>query len=1047
MTYTVETLHVGDGVTTQFGLDFVYQDPTHIRVSVDGVDVGYTAVSPAVVQVFPAPAAGSTVRVYRETPIANLNHSFQLGAPFLPAYVDANNLQSLYGVQESRSLSDKALTAADSAVQAVGLANSTAATAVSIANAATSTANNANATAQAATIAANGASTTAANAVATANSAVAAANSAGATANAASSAASAAESTANAASATAASAAATANAASTAATAAVSAANSATITANTAASTASTAIGVANAAAADAATAVQTADSAAAVAGGVDAKAQTALDTAEQAELKAAEALQAVSEAGVTSWNGRGGIVTPQAGDYTAAQVSRGASNVDAAISALEAGKADSAHSHAISAVTGLQAALNGKQETLVSGTTIKTVNGVSLLGSGDLTVAGGTGAVSSVNGQVGAVVLSAADVGAAETTHTHAIDNVAGLEYALSTKADRSSIASTVRTTPLVTLNVDTSPATAITKSDSVINAFGKLQAQINAGAGGTGGVALGGIAAAAPGTASAGTASTAARSDHVHPAQTTITGNAGTATKLATARTISLTGDVTGSVTFDGSANAAITATVADDSHNHVISNVDGLQGALDGKQATLVSGTNIKTINGVSILGSGDLTVSGSLPTISQSGAGAVARDGATKIKDTFNVRDYNAAVNGVTDDTTSISNSRSATSNGSPLNYNGRTFASGYWENLAPLGTEWSYGSPTSYPTDHEPTKPLTWVKNFVGTPATVVQYNHHAAAFDTFTKKGVEVQSGTTAVFRMNSYSANNSGTNFNKTNQVAIIANASALDTDASASVEAVNGIAASLYTGTVPQMVIGFEANVTAKNAPGFFGQAGKAYSVGYVANWGGPATSEDGTVAFSAGTTVPSHSWWHGFISAGTRNTGVTVTRNAGLSPHTGVWVGSATTYGVYVGAKTLHDMNPGQRPDYVQSPAIGIALGQVASRNARSNILRFTMAGATEGAENHADIHYSQAGTLLFEFNGANKFGVTSTGIALTEGVYVGGAPAIGPRKTGYAGISGTQDRASTLNTSTVTLQQLAARVAALQADLTAHGLIGS
>lgn len=56
--------------------------------------------------------------------------------------------------------------------------------------------------------------------------------------------------------------------------------------------------------------------------------------------------------------------------------------------------------------------------------------------------------------------------------------------------------------------------------------------------------------------------------------------------ATALATARTIALTGDVTGSTSFDGSANVSITATIADDSHNHVISNVDGLQTALDGK-----------------------------------------------------------------------------------------------------------------------------------------------------------------------------------------------------------------------------------------------------------------------------------------------------------------------------------------------------------------------------------------------------------------------------------------------------------------------------
>lgn len=61
-------------------------------------------------------------------------------------------------------------------------------------------------------------------------------------------------------------------------------------------------------------------------------------------------------------------------------------------------------------------------------------------------------------------------------------------------------------------------------------------------------------------------------------------------TVTKLTTARTISLTGEVTGSVSFDGSANASITATVVDGSHNHIIANVDGLQTALDGLQTAL-------------------------------------------------------------------------------------------------------------------------------------------------------------------------------------------------------------------------------------------------------------------------------------------------------------------------------------------------------------------------------------------------------------------------------------------------------------------------
>lgn len=63
-------------------------------------------------------------------------------------------------------------------------------------------------------------------------------------------------------------------------------------------------------------------------------------------------------------------------------------------------------------------------------------------------------------------------------------------------------------------------------------------------------------------------------------------ITGNAATATTLQTARTITLGGDLSGSVSFDGSANVTLTATILDDSHNHTIANVDGLQTALNAK-----------------------------------------------------------------------------------------------------------------------------------------------------------------------------------------------------------------------------------------------------------------------------------------------------------------------------------------------------------------------------------------------------------------------------------------------------------------------------
>ena len=63
-------------------------------------------------------------------------------------------------------------------------------------------------------------------------------------------------------------------------------------------------------------------------------------------------------------------------------------------------------------------------------------------------------------------------------------------------------------------------------------------------------------------------------------------ITGTAAQADALTTARTISLAGDVAGAANFDGSANITITTVIADDSHNHTIANVDGLQAALDTK-----------------------------------------------------------------------------------------------------------------------------------------------------------------------------------------------------------------------------------------------------------------------------------------------------------------------------------------------------------------------------------------------------------------------------------------------------------------------------
>lgn len=58
----------------------------------------------------------------------------------------------------------------------------------------------------------------------------------------------------------------------------------------------------------------------------------------------------------------------------------------------------------------------------------------------------------------------------------------------------------------------------------------------------------------------------------------------------------------------------------------HTHSIANIVGLQAALDGKQPTLVSGSNIKTVNGNSLLGAGDITLAlGEVNTASNVGSG--------------------------------------------------------------------------------------------------------------------------------------------------------------------------------------------------------------------------------------------------------------------------------------------------------------------------------------------------------------------------------------------------------------------------------------
>ena len=77
------------------------------------------------------------------------------------------------------------------------------------------------------------------------------------------------------------------------------------------------------------------------------------------------------------------------------------------------------------------------------------------------------------------------------------------------------------------------------------------------------------------------------------------TLTGRIATADAWTTSRTITLGGDLSGSVSINGSANVTLTATVKDDSHNHTIANIDNLQSSLDAKLATS-SANYVKTLS---------------------------------------------------------------------------------------------------------------------------------------------------------------------------------------------------------------------------------------------------------------------------------------------------------------------------------------------------------------------------------------------------------------------------------------------------------------
>lgn len=303
------------------------------------------------------------------------------------------------------------------------------------------------------------------------------------------------------------------------------------------------------------------------------------------------------------------------------------------------AGKANVSHPHIISDITNLQNTLDGKQATLVSGTTIKTIAGQSPLGSGNISFGvsdiSGLQAVldskqavlqnqiniKSINGVSllgsGDIVISGGEGGGGTTDHSlltnrsladaHPMSAITGLTAALTAKLDASTVSTfaltllddTTAAAMRTTLGLGSAATTASTAyassshSHAIADTTG-LQAALDAKAGtavattGANGLMsntdktkLEGIAANA--TANSSDATLLARANHTGTqAISTVTGLQTALDSKAGTTHSHIIADVTGLQTaLDAKANTA---------HTHVIGDVTGLQTALDGKQKTI-------------------------------------------------------------------------------------------------------------------------------------------------------------------------------------------------------------------------------------------------------------------------------------------------------------------------------------------------------------------------------------------------------------------------------------------------------------------------
>ena len=244
--------------------------------------------------------------------------------------------------------------------------------------------------------------------------------------------------------------------------------------------------------------------------------------------------------------------------------------------------------------VSTLQTDMMGKQDTLVSGTNIKTINGNSILGEGNLVIEGGDVDLSNYYNKTevdtkldakqntlvsgtniktinGESVLGEGNIEVAKKTDIPSTDNLA-------TKDELTAVET-------VANNADTKADAATSRVESVETSLGNKQDTLVSG----------------------------------------------TNIKTINGESVLGEGNIEISDYYTKTEADGKFATIT--GFNEQAADISALQTSMDGKQPTLVSGTNIKTINSQSILGEGNLEVT--IPDATTATSGAMSAADKTKL----------------------------------------------------------------------------------------------------------------------------------------------------------------------------------------------------------------------------------------------------------------------------------------------------------------------------------------------------------------------------------------------------------------------------